>query len=99
MIDRLALSVGDSLAPIIFKLLPAMLSSDNWKFRCAGFLTISLVGEGFVDILSENLGKLLILYWLVLEILISEFVMLLVMLLDKCALIFNQHYKKNLQMK
>jgi importin-5 len=57
MLDRLSLSIGEPLVPIIFARLPLMLNSENWKLRNAAVTTISLVGEGCADVLAENLGE------------------------------------------
>ncbi len=59
-IDRLALALGGkTIAPVLFELLPALLSNPDWKHRHTGLMAISLVGEGCERFLTPYLGEVI----------------------------------------
>ncbi|XP_013772605.1 importin-5-like [Limulus polyphemus] len=46
-LDRLACALGGKvMLPIVINILPAMLSSADWKHRHAGLMAVSAIGEG-----------------------------------------------------
>ncbi|KAL6068524.1 Importin-5 [Balamuthia mandrillaris] len=58
--DRLALALGGkTLTPILFNLIPSLLSHEDWKHRHTGLMAISLVGEGCSRFLKPHLGEVL----------------------------------------
>eukprot|EP01087_Luapelamoeba_hula_P021903 TRINITY_DN773_c0_g1_i1.p1 TRINITY_DN773_c0_g1~~TRINITY_DN773_c0_g1_i1.p1 ORF type:complete len:1105 (+),score=203.93 TRINITY_DN773_c0_g1_i1:1361-4675(+) len=59
-LDRLALALGGkTIAPILFQLVPSMLSHQDWKHRHTGLMAISLVGEGCERFLTPHLKDVL----------------------------------------
>lgn len=59
-IDRLALFMrGETIAPVLFSIVPQLLNSAQWRERYAGVMAISTVGEGCVKFLKPRLGEVL----------------------------------------
>jgi len=57
-LDRLALSIGGkAMVPAVFALLPVMLSNQDWRYRHAGLLSISIIGEGCNKFLVPHLPE------------------------------------------
>jgi importin-5 len=57
-IDRLSLFMrGETIAPFLFRIVPQLLNSANWKERYAAVMAISTVGEGCVKFLTPRLAE------------------------------------------
>jgi len=62
-IDRVALAIrGKLLVPVVFRLLPPLLSSPDWRQRYAAVMAISWVGEGCHKTLVPELKNVVNLY-------------------------------------
>lgn len=59
-LDRVCLSLGgNSLAGPLFQYLPQMIQSPNWRERQAALMALSSAAEGCVDVLINEIPKLL----------------------------------------
>ena len=59
-LDRTALSIrGQVLVPILFSIIPTLLSAEDWKQRRAALMAISIVGEGCIQVLTPNLDTIM----------------------------------------
>ncbi|KAK6205227.1 Karyopherin functions in nuclear transport of protein [Scheffersomyces amazonensis] len=59
-LDRVALKLnGQALAGPLFQYLPAMIQSEDWRERQAALMALSSVAEGCVDVLIEEIPKIL----------------------------------------
>ncbi|KAG8910757.1 hypothetical protein FRC01_006145, partial [Tulasnella sp. 417] len=58
-LDRAAVSVGASILPITFQVVPAMLNSPIWQQRHAGLMAICSVAEGTAEFMEKDLGSVI----------------------------------------
>lgn len=59
-LDRLALAMGGKyMVPVLFSLMPSMLSHNDWRYRHTGLISISIIGEGCHKVLQPNLGEII----------------------------------------
>ncbi|KAG9049500.1 hypothetical protein FS837_010096, partial [Tulasnella sp. UAMH 9824] len=58
-LDRAAVSVGASILPVTFQVVPAMLNSPIWQQRHAGLMAICSVAEGTAEFMEKDLGSVI----------------------------------------
>lgn len=58
-LDRAAVSVGASILPITFQVVPAMLNLPIWQQRHAALMAICSVAEGTAEFMEKDLGSVI----------------------------------------
>jgi len=59
-LDRLSLALGGKvLVPELFKMIPNLFASEDWRQRYAALMAISIVGEGSAKVISEILPNII----------------------------------------